>query len=49
MTDAFDYATPEELDRLKEIDRLRDELTAERRKIWDRCRKRGERASDKTK
>ena len=49
MTDAFDYATPEELGRLDEIDRLRDELTAERRKIWDRCRKRGKRAIDKTK
>ena len=43
MPDAFDHATPEELDRLKEIDRLRDELTAERRRIWDRCRKRAER------
>ena len=40
MPDAYDYATPEEADRIKEIDRLRDELTAERRRIWDRCRKR---------
>lgn len=40
MPDAYDYATPEEAERIKEIDRLRDELTAERRRIWDRCRKR---------
>lgn len=43
MTDAYKYATDDELARLKEIARLRDELTTERRKIWDRCRKRAER------
>lgn len=40
MPDAYEYATQEESARIKEIDRLRDELTAERRRIWDRCRKR---------
>lgn len=45
MTDWRDYLTPEEAARLIEIDRLRDDFTAERRKIWDRCRKRMERKS----
>ena len=43
MPDWREHVTREESARLEEIDRLRDELTAERRKIWDRCRKRMER------
>lgn len=34
------HLTGTEAERLEQIDRLRDELTAERRRIWDRCRKR---------
>lgn len=45
MSDWRAHLTEAEAKRLEEIDRLRDDLTAERRKIWDRCRKRMERKS----
>lgn len=42
---AWDYATPEERARVAEIDAEKAkgaELTRERQRIWDRCRKRME-------
>lgn len=40
MPEWLDYATPEERQRLKEIDLIRDAAQTERIKIYDRCRKR---------
>lgn len=41
-----DYLTPAEIDRLKQIETERGNLTAEYRRIYDRCRKRSQKDLD---
>ena len=43
MTDWREHLTPDEAERLRQLDEQAKAASKERRRIWDRCRKRAER------